>query len=201
MGYRLQPPQREDSLALVIEDGEGLSRFLSRLLRMLGLECCTYPSAMPAIASLELRHPAIIFLDLALHESNAIEVIKSLGDKKYAGVVQLMSGAVPDQLDAVQWVAMRNGLLMRPPLRKPFPAEAVRETIASLGREVPPLRREPDHAKDAERLQSAIRRKIGDTLSGNYDLSQPLPDTIRALVAELDEPRVQCVAEKPTYRG
>ena len=136
---RLVPPQTAGSLAIVIEDDDGLCRFMSRLLTMLGMECCTYPSAKPAIDSLDQRRPAIIFLDLTLHQSDAIDVIKGLSEKKYAGVVQLMSAAVPERLDAVQWVAMRSGLSMRPPLHKPFRAEAVREAVASLGLDIPPF--------------------------------------------------------------
>jgi DNA-binding response OmpR family regulator len=134
---RLVPPQTADSLAVVIEDDDSLCRFMSRLLTMLGMECCTFPSAKPAIDSLDQRHPAIIFLDLTLHQSDAIDVIKGLHEKKYTGVVQLMSAAMCERLDAVQWVAMRSGLSMRPPLHKPFRAEAVRDAIASLGLDVP----------------------------------------------------------------
>jgi hypothetical protein len=34
----------------------------------------------------------------------------------------------------------------------------------------------------------AIRKKIGETLSAAYDLSQPLPDRIDTLLRQLDEP-------------
>ena len=32
-----------------------------------------------------------------------------------------------------------------------------------------------------------LRKKIGDAFSAKYDLSQPLPDTIRTLLEQLDE--------------
>jgi hypothetical protein len=34
----------------------------------------------------------------------------------------------------------------------------------------------------------AIQKRIGETLSAGYDLSQPLPDRIRTLLDRLDEP-------------
>jgi hypothetical protein len=34
----------------------------------------------------------------------------------------------------------------------------------------------------------AIRNKIGDALSADYDLSQPLPDRIHTLLGQLDQP-------------
>jgi len=145
----LARPPKADSLALVIEDDESLCRFLSRLLTMLGMECCAYPSAATAIGSLDRRHPAIIFLDLTLRESHAIDVIKGLAERKYSGLVQLTSGDIPDLLEPVQWIAMRRGLSMLPPLRKPFRAEAVREAIATLGRDVPKLPHEDFQTKNS----------------------------------------------------
>jgi hypothetical protein len=34
----------------------------------------------------------------------------------------------------------------------------------------------------------AIRKRIGETLSAGYDLSTPLPDRMRILLGQLDEP-------------
>jgi hypothetical protein len=34
----------------------------------------------------------------------------------------------------------------------------------------------------------AIQKRIGETLSAGYDLSQPLPDRMRTLLDRLDEP-------------
>jgi hypothetical protein len=41
--------------------------------------------------------------------------------------------------------------------------------------------------------RGAIRRKIGEALSSGYDLSQPLPERIRTLLVQLDEPNVDGV--------
>jgi hypothetical protein len=38
-----------------------------------------------------------------------------------------------------------------------------------------------------------IRKKIGEALSADYDLSKPLPDRVRTLLEKLDEPTVQGV--------
>jgi hypothetical protein len=37
-------------------------------------------------------------------------------------------------------------------------------------------------------VRRAIRRRIGEALSAGYDLSQPLPDRMRTLLIQLDEP-------------
>jgi hypothetical protein len=45
---------------------------------------------------------------------------------------------------------------------------------------------------------SAIRKRIGEVLSARNDLSEPLPNRIRALLTQLDEPKN---AEGATDRG
>jgi hypothetical protein len=37
----------------------------------------------------------------------------------------------------------------------------------------------------------AIRKRIGETLSASYDLSQPLPDRMRALLVQLEKPSAE----------
>jgi hypothetical protein len=50
---------------------------------------------------------------------------------------------------------------------------------------------------NTSRLHRAIRKGIGETLLARYDLSEPLPNRMRALLAQLDEPN----AEDATGRG
>ena len=118
--------------ALIVDDEEAVCRFLARALAKLGVESSNYQTAKPAIASLDQRRPEIIFLDIALAQSDAIDVIKGLGEKNYAGIIQLMSGGRPQLLEAVQRLGARYGLLLRPPLQKPFRAEAIRDVIDSV---------------------------------------------------------------------
>src|ERR1700694_4624094 len=69
--------------ALVVDDEEAVCRFVARALGKLGVESSNYQTAKPAIASLDQRRPEIIFLDIALAQSDAIDVIKGLGEKHY----------------------------------------------------------------------------------------------------------------------
>jgi DNA-binding NtrC family response regulator len=119
--------------ALIIDDQEALCRTIAIVLATIGVESASYQTADSAIASLDQRRPDIIFLDMALEQSDAIDVMKALSAKQYAGIVQLMSGGKPLLLEAVRRIGTRAGLLVRPPLQKPFRAEAVREVIVSSG--------------------------------------------------------------------
>jgi DNA-binding NtrC family response regulator len=119
--------------ALVIDDQEAVCRTLAMLITGLGVESATYQSAKLAIASLDQRRPELIFLDIALEQGDAIDVLKALSEKRDAGVVQIMSGGRLALLEAVQRMGARYGLALRPPLQKPFRAAAIREVIVSLG--------------------------------------------------------------------
>jgi two-component system, OmpR family, KDP operon response regulator KdpE len=126
-------PKPAAPFALVIDDQEGICAFIAMALAKLGVESTTYQTAKPAIASLDQRRPEIIFLDIALESSDAIDVIKGLSEKRYTGVVQLMSGGRQALLEAVQRIGARYGLVLRQPLQKPFRSEAIRAALVDAG--------------------------------------------------------------------
>jgi EAL domain-containing protein (putative c-di-GMP-specific phosphodiesterase class I) len=117
--------------AFVIDDEEGICKFVSFALANLGLKAESYHTAGQAIAALERGHPEIVFLDIALEGSDAIDVLRVLGEKRFSGVVQVMSGSNTDLLDDVRRVGARHGLVMRVPLQKPFRTDAIRQAISS----------------------------------------------------------------------
>lgn len=126
-------PATEVPFALVIDDEEPICRLIATTLEQLGIESATFRTAKPAIAALEMRRPAIIFLDVALDQSDAIDVIKGLNEKRYSGIVQLMSGGKPWLLAAIQRMATHYALTTLPPLQKPVRDEMIRQAIAGAG--------------------------------------------------------------------
>jgi EAL domain-containing protein (putative c-di-GMP-specific phosphodiesterase class I) len=115
----------------IVDDEVGVCKVVSMALSSLGLVSESYHTAQQAIAALERGHPDIIFLDISLKGSDAVEVIRALGEKRYVGLVQLMSGSNSSLLEDVRRVGARHGLNMRPPLSKPFRMEAIRRAVAS----------------------------------------------------------------------
>ena len=124
--------------AFVIDDEEGICRFVSMSLNALGLSAQSFHSAALVGEALGRGHPAIIFLDIALNGSDAVDVIRVLGESRYAGIVQLMSGSDPVLFEDVCRIGARHGLDMQPPLEKPFRSEAVRRAVTSLPLESKP---------------------------------------------------------------
>src|SRR5258708_30225162 len=119
--------------ALIIDDQETVCRVVAMALSNLGVESAAYTTAKPAVASLDQRRPDVIFLDVALDQSDAIDVIKGLSEKRYTGTVQLMSGGRLPLLEAMQRIGARYGLAVRPALQKPFRGEDLRRAIVELG--------------------------------------------------------------------
>ena len=119
--------------ALVIDDQEEICQLVVTTLRTLGIESATFSSATPAVAALDRRWPAIIFLDVGLEQSDAIDVIRGLSEKHYTGIVQLMSSGKPWFLEGVQRLATRHALTALPPLQKPVKSDAIRAVIESVG--------------------------------------------------------------------
>jgi EAL domain-containing protein (putative c-di-GMP-specific phosphodiesterase class I)/CheY-like chemotaxis protein len=118
--------------AFVIDDEIGICEFVSMTLETLGLVTESYHTAQEAVAALERGQPEIVFLDIALGKSDAVDVIRVLGERRYNGIVQLMSGNKSSLLDNVHRVGAFHGLAMNPPLEKPFRKEAIRRAVQSL---------------------------------------------------------------------
>jgi EAL domain-containing protein (putative c-di-GMP-specific phosphodiesterase class I) len=116
--------------AFVVDDEAGVCQYISMVLSSLGLASQTFQTSERAIAALEDGHPEIVFLDIALGGTDAIDVIRSLSEKRYTGTVQLISGSKSELLDDVYHVGASYGLNMGEPLQKPFKMEAVRRALA-----------------------------------------------------------------------
>jgi EAL domain-containing protein (putative c-di-GMP-specific phosphodiesterase class I) len=138
------PPARDRpepiaSCAFVVDDEEGICKFVSATLAALGVPAESFHTAEQALSALDRRTPALIFLDIALKQSDAVEVIRGLGERRYAGVVQIISGSDVSLLEDVRQIGARHGLKMLVPLKKPLRREAIRQVMAAarLGR--PPV--------------------------------------------------------------
>jgi DNA-binding NtrC family response regulator len=118
--------------AFVVDDENEICLTVSTELRKLGLTVATYDNAGDALAALAGRAPRLIFLDVALRQSDAIDVIKGLGERQYTGVVQLFSSH-RRLLDPIRRIAVRYHLTISPPLTKPLGHDAIRRVVAEAG--------------------------------------------------------------------
>jgi len=75
---RIQPVS---PLAFLVDDEEGICKLIAATLATMGVETEKFYTAQDAVAALDGRLPAIIFLDVALQRSDAVDVIRGLGEK------------------------------------------------------------------------------------------------------------------------
>jgi purine-binding chemotaxis protein CheW len=120
--------------AFVIEDDRAIFQFFATTLAESGLTAENFQTAAPALTALANSRPAIIFLDIALLQSDAIDVLIGLGERRYQGVVHLMSGGRQQLLDAVRRLGLRHGVRLAPPLNKPVSRDAILGAVAALRR-------------------------------------------------------------------
>lgn len=117
------------SQCVIIEDEDGIANVISRTLSTYGLDSQRFADGMAALCAIGRDATRVVFLDVSLHNSDAIEVIRCLGRGNYAGAVQLVSGQNPNILQEIKEIGLRHGLKMRQPIMKPFRSEQIRAVI------------------------------------------------------------------------
>ena len=107
-------------IVYVLDDDVLVRRSISHLLNGGGYELHAFSEPAPMLDTLKQTCPDIIVLDLALGRSDAIDVMRQLAERKFAGKILLISGRDEATLGEVQRIGERQGLWMLPSLRKPF---------------------------------------------------------------------------------
>jgi DNA-binding NtrC family response regulator len=132
----------DQHLALVIDDDARVHEFVAATLAAHGVRVESFQTAKTALAAVDATSPVVIFLDVALLQSDAIDVLNGLGKRNYRGVVHLMSGGRVALLEAVQRLGVRNGVTFGCHLTKPVSREAIVQIITSMRLSNPPLQPE-----------------------------------------------------------
>jgi hypothetical protein len=110
---------------------DGVCSFVSSFAEALGLAAQKYQKAPDALAALQSFRPDIGFL-ASPRGSYPNNVIRSLGERRFGGTVQLMREGKSALLEDVHRLGASRGLNLCPPLGKRFRKDAIRRAIASL---------------------------------------------------------------------
>ena len=124
---------RTKPLAYVLDDNLKVRELVSRMLAKCGfiprefadMNACTRQIRETCPGA----RPNVIVLDLALGQSDAVEVIRQLEKLKFAGKVLLISGSDESTLNRVQQIGVSHGLAMLPCLKKPFRVDELRACL------------------------------------------------------------------------
>jgi EAL domain-containing protein (putative c-di-GMP-specific phosphodiesterase class I) len=114
---------------LIVDDEAALRKVVARTLATYGVSSTEMSTAAAVLRFVEVQHPKVIFLDVSLEGSDAIDAIRGLAECRFSGAIQLMSGHRPSVLEDIRKVGEHYGLAMRPPITKPFRVDAIRAVV------------------------------------------------------------------------
>jgi EAL domain-containing protein (putative c-di-GMP-specific phosphodiesterase class I)/FixJ family two-component response regulator len=144
-------PNPAGRLAFILDDEPQVRAIVGKILASIGFEPRQFAVPAALFAELEKDSPELIVLDLALGQSDAIDVIRRLETFHYPGKVLLISGRDQATLGEIQRIGERHGLTMLTPVQKPFRGADIRnslDAVALPAQRIPAA--EPADAKQAK---------------------------------------------------
>jgi len=149
-------------LAYVLDDEPNVGAFVCEALQSTGYLARQFSHPAPFYAEVKASPPDLIVLDLALGQSDAVEVIRHLDGLRYQGTVLLISGRDETVLDEITRIGRSHGLAMLPPLHKPFRVQAFKARLKEAAVEVAapagPRAPETAAARGKVDLEEALRK-------------------------------------------
>ena len=119
-------------LCFVVEEQPSIRHFLSLMLQGSGVDTEEFAEGTTFREAIANRKPDLVFIDIALDASDAIESVVALGKQGYFGFVQLMSNRGSAVLEHVKAIGEQHKMNMLPVLKKPFDTASVTRMLQSL---------------------------------------------------------------------
>jgi EAL domain-containing protein (putative c-di-GMP-specific phosphodiesterase class I)/CheY-like chemotaxis protein len=116
-------------LAFVLDDEARVGTVVCKALAMAGWAPRQFTEPLQFLADLKLATPDLVVLDLALGETDAIEIIRKLDVLKFQGTVLLISGRHEGALREIEQIGRSHGLHMLASLQKPFRIAELKERL------------------------------------------------------------------------
>lgn len=125
-------------LCFLVDEEASIRHFLSLVLHGSGIDTVEFPDGASLRAALgNNRLPDLIFHNISLESSDAIESILALGKLDFRGSIQLMSNRGAAVLDHVKNIGIQQKLNMLAVLKKPFETDAVLKILQQLRLGIP----------------------------------------------------------------
>jgi EAL domain-containing protein (putative c-di-GMP-specific phosphodiesterase class I)/ActR/RegA family two-component response regulator len=157
-----RPEQERPRTALVLDDEAHIGAIVCKVLQMTGVTAGQFTEPISFLAEVKRSQPQLIVVDLALGQSDAIEVIRKLEVLKFPGLVLLISGRDEATLAEIERIGRSHGLRMLPSLRKPFRAAALKAALEAPAKFDSPGPQQPDSPPRPRpqnvNLQEALRQ-------------------------------------------
>jgi EAL domain-containing protein (putative c-di-GMP-specific phosphodiesterase class I) len=125
-------------LCFVVDGDASIRSFLSLVLHGVGVDTEEFAHGKSIEAAQGKREPNLVFLNIALESSEAIETVIALGRRGYSGHIQLMSARGSAVLAHVKSIGEQHRLQMLPVLKKPFETNTIINILQELRLGDPP---------------------------------------------------------------
>jgi EAL domain-containing protein (putative c-di-GMP-specific phosphodiesterase class I)/FixJ family two-component response regulator len=113
-------------LAFVLDDEPKVGTVVCKMLSGMGIGARQFVAAEKFLHEVTRCSPDLVILDLALGNTDAVEVIRQLEVMKFVGKVLLISGRDESTLSEIEQIGRTHSLFMLPSLRKPFRTEDIK---------------------------------------------------------------------------
>jgi EAL domain-containing protein (putative c-di-GMP-specific phosphodiesterase class I)/FixJ family two-component response regulator len=114
-----------------LDDEPQIGAVVCKFLAMIDYGAQQFSDPNRFLAELKKQGPELVVLDLALGESDAIDIIRQLETLKYRGKVLLISGRDEGTLREIERIGRSRGLTMLPPLQKPFRLPDLKASVSA----------------------------------------------------------------------
>src|SRR5258708_5442012 len=116
----------------VVDEDGSIRHFLSLILHGAGLDTEEFADGKAFAQAITRHNPELVFLNVGLESTEAINTILKLAKRGYLGFVQLMSARGAAVLEHVKSVGDQHRLQMLPILKKPFDTAAIVRIMQQL---------------------------------------------------------------------
>ena len=121
--------RKTDRYAYVLDDEPEVGTLVCHFLIANGFVSQQFSEPIPFLVRIKTTAPELIVLDLALGQTDAVEIIRQLEVLDYKGTLLLISGRYESSLAKINDIGKSHGLAMLPPLQKPFGASELRHRL------------------------------------------------------------------------
>ena len=102
-------PRARVPLGFIVDGDASIRSFLSLVLHGIGIDTEEFADGQTFRLALARRAPDLVFLNIALESTEAIECVMALGSRAYGGYVQLMSNRGSAVLQHVKSIGRSSG--------------------------------------------------------------------------------------------
>jgi EAL domain-containing protein (putative c-di-GMP-specific phosphodiesterase class I) len=130
-------PRSGTPLCFLVDEEPSIRHFLSLVMHGSGIDTIEFADGAALRETLSQKKPDLVFHDISLESSDAIESVLALGKYGFRGPMQLTSNRGSAVLEHIKAIGVQHALHMLPVLKKPFETDAVVKVISQVKLGIP----------------------------------------------------------------